>query len=200
MNKYKIIYADPPWNFRVWSDKGKGRSAENHYPVMNLEDIQTLDIQSISENNCTLFLWATMPLLPQALETINAWGFKYKTVAFTWVKTNKKSPGLFTGLGYTTRSNCELCLLATKGKTLQRVSKSVHSVIMSPVGEHSAKPPETRDRIVSLFGDISRIELFARERCEGWDCIGYDIDGKDIRNILGPKLKSQLMIDKEEFF
>lgn len=174
-NRYSIIYADPPWAYQVWSDKGKGRSAENHYPTISKTDIQNLPISRICEKDCVLFLWVTAPCLEQGLELIRAWGFTYKTVAFTWVKQNKKSDSFFTGMGYYTRANAEYCLLATKGKILERKSRTVHSVVCSHIERHSKKPNEVRDRIVQLFGDIPRIELFAREYADGWHCWGNEV-------------------------
>lgn len=174
-NRYSIIYADPPWAYQVWSDKGKGRSAENHYPTMSKADIQNLPIPRICEKDCVLFLWVTAPCLEQGLELIRAWGFTYKTVAFTWVKQNKKSDSFFTGMGYYTRANAEYCLLATKGKILERKSRAVHSVVCTHIERHSKKPNEVRDRIVQLFGDIPRIELFAREYADGWYCWGNEV-------------------------
>ena len=141
---------------------------------MKLEDICKLPIASIAANDCALFLWATYPNLKEAFKVIEAWGFRYCTVAFTWVKRNKKSPGFFVGLGYWTRANAEICLLATKGKP-QRVSKSVRQIIDAPIGRHSQKPEETRDRIVELMGDLPRVELFAREKADGWASWGNEI-------------------------
>lgn len=173
--KYAVIYADPPWSFRVWSHKGKGRSAERHYPTMQKADIQNLPVKDISAENAVLFLWVTAPCLLEGIELITAWGFTYKTVAFTWVKQNKRNDGIFTGMGYYTRSNSEFCLLATKGKVLPRKSHSVSSVVLSHIEEHSKKPCEIRDRIVELLGDLPRIELFARQHVEGWDCWGNEV-------------------------
>ena len=173
--KYSIIYADPPWQFKVWSKNGSGRSAENHYQTMNKYDIQNLPIPRICDKNCALFLWITFPCLYGCLELIEKWGFKYKTVAFTWIKLNKKSDSLFWGLGYYTRANAELCILATKGKPLKRVNKNVHQVIISHIREHSRKPDEARERIADLFGDVARIELFARQKFKGWDCWGNEV-------------------------
>lgn len=174
--KYNIIYADPPWKYKVWSrDTGLGRSAESHYNTMEKEDIQSLPIQNICDKDCVLFLWVTAPCLLEGLELIKAWGFTYKTIAFTWIKQNKKSDSLFWGMGYYTRANAELCLLATRGKPLKRVSKAVHSVIISKIREHSRKPDEVRERIVELFGNLPRIELFARQKIEGWDCWGDEV-------------------------
>ena len=104
----------------------------------------------------------------------DGWGFEYKTVAFTWAKTNKKSPGFFKGLGYWTRANPEMCLLATKGKP-KRLSKSVRQLIISKLQQHSKKPDEIRNRIVELCGDIPRIELFARQKTQGWDVWGNEV-------------------------
>ena len=182
--KYNIIYADPPWAYKVWSKKGKGRSAESHYNTMTKEDIQNLNVQSITEKDAVLFLWVTYPCLEEGLELIKKWGFTYKTCAFSWVKTNKKNSNPFTGMGYYTRATNEICLLATKGKVLPRKSKSVKQVILSPIREHSRKPDEIRNRIVELFGDLPRVELFCRHPADGWDSIGNEVDGSDIRDVL----------------
>ena len=173
--KYGIIYADPPWSFKTYSEKGNGRSAERHYPTMQKADIQSLPIKNISAKDSVLFLWVTAPCLIEGIELISAWGFTYKTVAFTWVKQNKKTDGIFTGMGYYTRSNAEYCLLATKGKVLERKSHSISSVVMSHIERHSKKPDEVRERIVGLFGGLPRIELFAREQADGWDCWGNEL-------------------------
>lgn len=173
-NKYQIIYADPPWSYKTWSGKGKKRSAENHYPCMSKKDIQDLPISKLADADCVLFLWVTFPCLEEGLELIKAWGFKYKTCGFCWIKQNKKSDSLFTGMGYWTRSNAEICLIATKGKP-KRLNKSVHQVISSKIREHSQKPDETRERIVQLIGDLPRIELFARQYADGWDCWGNEV-------------------------
>lgn len=172
-NKYKIIYADPPWNYKDKCKSGN-RGAEFKYPCMTLEDIKALPVQAISDDDCVLFLWVTFPQLQEGLDVIKAWGFTYKTVAFNWVKRNKKSPTWFMGMGNWTRSNSEICLLAVKGKP-KRISASVHSVLDGPIEQHSKKPNETRIRIVKLLGDLPRIELFARQSVEGWDCWGNEI-------------------------
>jgi N6-adenosine-specific RNA methylase IME4 len=172
--KYNIIYADPAWSFKTYSDKGKGRSPDKHYSVMSLQDIKNLPIQDIADDDCILFLWVTFPLLKDGFEVIDAWGFKYKTVAFNWVKKNKKKDSWFWGLGYWTRANAELCLLATKGN-IKRQSASVHQVIDTPIERHSKKPDIVRDKIVELMGDLPRIELFARETADGWDSWGNEV-------------------------
>lgn len=119
-------------------------------------------------------MWATFPQLSEALQVIKAWGFQYKTVAFVWLKQNRKSPGWFYGLGYWTRGNAEICLFATKGHP-KRQSKAVHQFIISPIEGHSKKPDITRDKIISLVGDLPRLELFARETPPGWDVWGNEV-------------------------
>lgn len=173
-NKYQIIYADPPWKFRTYSDKGLGRSPDRHYSTMTLEDIKALPVLALADDNCALFMWTTIPFLRQSFEVMEAWGFQYKTVAFVWIKQNRKSDSLFWGNGYWTRSNSEICMLATRGHP-KRVSASVHQVIISHVEEHSRKPQEARDRIVKLMGDVPRIELFARQKTQGWDAWGNEV-------------------------
>ena len=130
MKKYDIIYADPPWQYRTYSKKGRGRSAESHYPTMGIEDIKALPVGELAAKDCALFMWITFPCLQEALEVLTAWGFSYKTVAFVWVKQNRKSDSLFWGMGYWTRANTELCILATKGHP-KRINSGVHQVIMS---------------------------------------------------------------------
>lgn len=174
--KYNIIYADPPWCFKTYSPKGKEhKSADAHYSCMNINDIYNLPIDKLAAEDCILFLWVTFPLLQEGLETIKRWGFTYKTIAFNWVKKNKKSDSLFWGCGFWTRSNSEICLLATKGKP-KRISAGVHSVVMTHIEEHSKKPAEIRNKIVSLVGDLPRIELFARQKTEDWDVWGNEVE------------------------
>ena len=175
IKKYGIIYADPPWQYKVYSKKGAGRSAESHYPTMSIEDIRALPVGELADRDCALFLWITFPMLLDALSVIKAWGFTYKTVAFAWVKQNKKANTLFWGMGYWTRANVELCILATKGRP-RRKSAGVHQVVLAPVEEHSKKPDIVRDKIVTLMGDLPRIELFARQTPPGWDVWGNEVD------------------------
>lgn len=172
MKRYSIIYADPPWKY--WGGLLKG-SGSQHYPVMEHEDICALPVADIAADNCLLFLWTTFPKLYEALDVITAWGFEYKTVAFVWVKQTKTGGDWFTGCGFWTRSNAEICLLATKGKPV-RFSRAVHQLIVSPVEEHSKKPDITRDKIVKLAGNLPRIELFARQRVLGWDVWGNEVE------------------------
>jgi N6-adenosine-specific RNA methylase IME4 len=141
---------------------------------MRTEAIRALPVSMISAPDCALFLWATYPMLPDAFAVIDAWGFTFKTVAFTWVKTNRSGRGFHFGLGYWTRANPEICLLATRGRP-RRVSRAVPNLLVSPLREHSRKPDETRERIVALCGDLSRAELFARQRVPGWSAWGNEI-------------------------
>lgn len=172
MKKYTVLYADPPWRYR---NKPNGRSPEGHYPTMKTEDICALPVQALAAEDCALFLWVTMPMIFEAQKVLAAWGFRYKTVAFVWVKQNRKGSGIFWGMGYWTRANAELCLLATKGHP-QRRAKNIHQVIISPVEEHSKKPEEARRRIEALLGDVPRLELFARRPSPGWDVWGNEVE------------------------
>ena len=193
MSKYKIIYIDCPWTYNDKALAGN-RGAECKYPTMNIEAIKSLPINQIADENCVLFCWATWPLIQEALDAIKSWGFKYKTVGFVWVKMNKITPTPFMGMGNWSRSNSEVCLLATKGKP-KRVSAGVSSIvladedwesetIMAPIEGHSKKPDVFRDKIVALCGDVERTEIFAREAKSGWSAIGNGIDGRDIREVL----------------
>lgn len=173
--KYQIIYADPPWNGLGWNNGSGKKCPARHYEVQDESWIKSLPVQSIADDNCALFLWVTFPNLPSGLEVIRSWGFRYATVAFNWVKRNKKSPGWFWGCGNYTRANSELCLLGMKG-SMSPVSKSVHSIIDDPVSRHSEKPVEARLRIEKLFGPLPRIELFARAKSEGWDVWGNEVE------------------------
>lgn len=179
MGKYNIIYSDPPWSYNDKANAGK-RGACHKYNVMSQHDICDLPIGELAAENCCLFLWTTFPKLNEVFDVIKSWGFNYKTCAFVWVKMNKKKSTPFWGMGRWTRACAEICLLATKGKP-KRESASVHSVVMSPIKGHSEKPNEVRERIVKLCGDLPRIELFARQKVPGWDCLGNEIDGKDIK-------------------
>ena len=191
--KYDIIYADPPWKYNDML-VGKGMHGTIPYETMTDREIQSLHISDIAANDCVLFMWATMPKLQEALNTIKAWGFKFKSIAFQWIKLNKsadinsmrkainesnsidevmKQCCLF-GLGRWTRGNSEPCLIAVKGKP-SRISPSVGQLAFEPLTRHSAKPAIIRDKITTLIGDKPRIELFARQYADGWDCWGNEV-------------------------
>ena len=166
-NYYRVIYADPPWTFSTYSRKGNGRSAEAHYDCMSLAEIKALPVADWAADDCVLLLWATDPLLPMAFEVIGSWGFTYKTVGFYWAKLNKSASkpvcedrSFFTGLGFWTRANPEICLLATRGHPHRR-SANVKKLIVSPRREHNRKPDEAYRRIEALcHGPF--LEMFAR--------------------------------------
>ncbi len=181
--KYKAIYADPPWYFRNFSAKGTGRAPISHYDVLTLEELKALPVADYADKNCALFLWVTDPMLPEGIELMRAWGFKFKTIAFHWVKLNKNAASkkveddpFFTGLGYWTRANPELCLLGTRGSP-RRISKDVRRLLVSERREHSRKPDEIYDRIERLV-DGPYLELFARKRRKGWDASGKELKKK----------------------
>ena len=173
MKRYSIIYADPPWKYNSRANhKTRFRGgAEGHYKLMSMPDISALPLATIAAENCALFLWCTFPYLNEQIKLFEKWEFKYRTVGFTWIKTNPKNGKPFFGVGYYAKSNAEVCLLGIKGK-MKPVSNKVSSVVIAPRREHSRKPDEVRERIVELFGDIPRIELFARQRVDGWDAQG----------------------------
>jgi N6-adenosine-specific RNA methylase IME4 len=176
--KYSVIYADPPWSYEVWSGAGKDRAAENHYPTMDLDAIKALPVERLAAEDCALFLWAVMPQLPEAIEVLRAWGFEYKTCAFVWVKTTQDGERPATGMGYWTRSNAEICLLATKGAPM-RMAADVHQVVQTPRMEHSRKPDEVAERIERLVPG-PYIELFSRRAREGWDAWGNQAESADV--------------------
>ena len=187
MSNYQIIYADPPWSYNArHSKKTKfGGGAMGHYPTMSIDEIKSLPIEDLASNNCVLFIWVTFPKLQAGLDVIAAWGFTYKTLGFSWHKQNRDG-SLFFGVGSYAKSNCEVCLMATRGKVGIKAdplhpdkivvnSNYVSSAINAERERHSKKPIEIRDRIVKLFGDLPRIELFARERAAGWDAWGNEV-------------------------
>jgi ParB/RepB/Spo0J family partition protein len=169
--KYNIIYADPPWQY--WEGGEKNQS--KHYPTMTIEEIKNLPVQDLSADNCILFLWATSPMLPEAIEVMKAWGFSYSTVGFVWVKSLKDGTGFAFGLGQWTRTNAEYCLIGTKGH-IERKDASIPQIVYAPREEHSKKPDIVRNLIVKLVGDLPRIELFARQKTEGWAVWGNEIN------------------------
>lgn len=184
--KYKVIYADPPWQFEAWSHRGEGKGASQHYDCMSLADICALPVAEIAEDDAALFIWVVQPQLPEAMKLIEAWGFKFKTVAFAWIKMPKSWEGdgqlsmmprikPRMGLGYHTRSGMEQCWLAIRGKGYKRQKQGVEQVLFSPLREHSRKPDEIAARIEALVGNVPRIELFARQNRPGWDAWGNEV-------------------------
>jgi N6-adenosine-specific RNA methylase IME4 len=189
---YGAIVADPPWHFSSrtalqssnWHSR---RDAEKHYATMRLPELLALPVRNLAaKSGCHLFLWTTSPMLRTAFEVIEAWGFRYSSVAFTWVKlrralrteqlrfTATADSDLHVGLGLTTRKNSEFCLLARRGSP-KRVAKDVREIILSPVREHSRKPDEAYRR-VERYCAGPYLELFAREQRSGWTAWGNEID------------------------
>lgn len=178
---YSVIYADPPWAWgkKPLQNRGRARTVEKEYPTMQPEEIAELPVASIAAKDAALLLWTTGPKLQIGLDVLAAWGFKYVTVGFVWIKQNPGDRGLKFGMGFYTRSNAEYCLLGTHGSP-KRVDAGVDQVLVAPVGRHSAKPHEFRRRIERLFGDVPRLEMFSRQRTDGWDSWGNQVpDGAD---------------------
>ncbi len=185
--KYKIILADPPWQFTGLGSKGIRSGAmrkdkpelhrnipiEEKYPTMSVEELKELPIERICANDCVLFMWTTDSHLPFAIEIMEAWGFRYATIAFVWLKktTTGKQVCYY---GYWTMKGMELCLLGRKGKPKPEVH-NIRQITPAKRREHSRKPDVVRKKIVALMGNIPRIELFAREKVNGWDCCGNEI-------------------------
>ena len=174
--RYKVIYADPPWYFKSFSKKGEARSATRHYNCMSVDDICNIDVNRIADDNSVLLMWVTDPYLLDAFKVMESWNFTYKTVGFTWVKTNK-SKGYFTGMGYWTRSNPEMCLLGTRGKP-KRLDMSIKQLVVSQRREHSRKPDEVYDRIEKML-EGPYLEMFARKTRQGWDNFGNEVNKFD---------------------
>lgn len=187
--KYQIIYADPPWQYskgvyQSWrpSNNGEDRVLSSFYPTMDANQLKELRIQDITDENCALFMWFTYSHYPLALDLCKTWGFKYKTIAFVWLKRSNKG-NVLSRIGSWTMGNTEACLIATKGNMLQYKKKNNVRQLIDPNtdlclkgNKHSRKPTETRERILDLFGDLPRIELFARQKTEGWDVWGNEVE------------------------
>lgn len=178
--RYRAIYADPPWNFRTFSAKGRGRSASVHYDCLDLTSLGQLRVGDLAAKDCALFMWVTDPMLKAGIGLMETWGFEYKTVAFCWAKLNKNSVGcpidpsrFFMGTGYWTRANPELCLLGTRGSP-NRLARNIRRLVISERREHSRKPDEVREAITRLVPG-PYVELFARQRVAGWDCWGDEV-------------------------
>lgn len=207
--RYSIIYLDPPWKYNSRANhKTRFRGgAEGHYPLMSMDRIAALPIQKLAARDCAVLMWCTFPYLNDQIKLFDHWGFRYRTQFLTWIKLNPKGydlpaddpsyqPGkqyvlytdglfhsVFFGVGYYAKSNPEVCLLGMRGQ-VPTISDAVSSVILAPRGEHSRKPTEAYSRIEQVFGDVPRVELFARHAAPGWDALGNGIDGRDIQQVL----------------
>lgn len=169
---FDLIMADPPWSFDNFSAKGERKNAKAHYSCMRLADIKAMPVEILAANDCVLWLWATNPMLPQAIETLAAWGFQFKTAGH-WGKMTKNGKIAF-GTGYILRGAGEPFLIGTRGSP--RTSRSVRSLILAPIREHSRKPDEAFEAAERLMPDARRIELFARQARPGWAAWGDQID------------------------
>jgi N6-adenosine-specific RNA methylase IME4 len=179
--RYGAILADPPWSFKCWSGKGTDRAADNHYQTQSMDWLKSLPIGDLAAEDSVLFCWVCWPTLPEALDLIAHWGFEYKTCAFAWMKADVSTLDMFSdpvdasmGLGYWTRANSEVALLATRGKP-KRLDAGVRQGIIAPRREHSRKPDGIHERIERLV-EGPYCELFARQRRSGWDCFGNQTD------------------------
>lgn len=168
-NKYGVIYADPEWSFETYSENGKDRSADNHYPTSSTEDIMARGVKDIAADDCVLFLWATSPMIKDALRVMDAWGFTYKSQAI-WNKDK-------IGTGYWFRNKHEILLVGTRGEIpAPAMGDQFPSVIDAPVGAHSAKPVKFYEIIETYFPTLKKIELNARNRRSGWDSWGNEVE------------------------
>ena len=171
---FDLIYCDPPLHFNGWSVKGEGRSPQRKYRCMPLPELIALPITAIAAPNSILAVWVYGPRLPDTLSLIEHWGFVYRSSGFVWVKIAKDGKPRM-GCGFGTRKESECLWLASRGKGLQRRDKAVREVILAPRREHSAKPPEAAARLERLYGDVRRVELFARQHRDGWTCWGNQL-------------------------
>jgi N6-adenosine-specific RNA methylase IME4 len=181
-NRFPAILADPPWHFRSWTNgrwKGDGKiftpAKAPEYHTMSVDQICGLPVQELAAPDCALFVWGIWCMLPEVLRVINAWGFEYKTNAFTWIKTQRLDPAkVKPGLGYWVRQSSEFCFLATRGRP-KRKGRYVIQGIIEPAREHSRKPDCAYDRIEQLI-DGPYLELFARTERPGWTAWGNEVD------------------------
>jgi N6-adenosine-specific RNA methylase IME4 len=169
--QYGMIMADPPWLFKNWSEAGEGKSASAKYQCTGLDWIKSIRVGDMAGPDCVLWLWATNPMLRDAFDVMDAWGFKFKTSGH-WSKKTTHGKQAF-GTGYILRCSGEPFLIGTIGKP--KTSRSVRSVIEGPVREHSRKPDEAFSAAETLCGDVPRLELFAREERTGWDVMGNEV-------------------------
>lgn len=176
--KFSIVIADPPWEYKDKAAAGE-RGAEFKYPTMKLRDIKNLDVNSIVEKDAVLLLWGTWPLLDEAKAVMRAWGFRFKTNGFVWVKRNKLQTDTdFMGGGHYTRSNSEFVLIGVRGKRIPRLNNNVKQVIYEALRDHSQKPEAFYQSVNKLY-DLKKyktVELFARKRRPHILVLGNDVD------------------------
>jgi N6-adenosine-specific RNA methylase IME4 len=175
--KYDLIYADPAWNFQSNSISNPGRNVRKEYETMHIDKIAKLPVKRIAKNDCMLAMWITTPLLNKIDQILKPWGFKYCGVLFTWIKLNKKSQGIFLGMGYVTRKNTEICIYGKRGKGIGSTNRrDISELIISKRREHSRKPEEAYRKLELLYPTAEKVELFARNHRNGWDSWGNEIE------------------------
>lgn len=177
--KYQVILADPPWHY--YGDPNKDQAAGKHYSLMSQDALAQIPVKSIAEKKAALFMWATGPRLPQAIELMDRWGFHFRGVAYIWVKTTN-SGKIISGQGVRptfVKPTTEFVLVGSTckvGRPMSLLTEKQGQVVLAPRpnNKHSAKPTVFRDNITLLLGDVPRIELFAREAPVGWDVWGLE--------------------------
>lgn len=185
--KYQVFLIDPPWAYQSLAHhKSKFRGgACGHYSLMTINELKHLNLQAIADENSVMFLWGTAPMLPEQIKLMEHWGWKYKTVAFVWLKLNKNKNSFFMGPGHYTRANGEFLLFGTRGKCLLPKDKSILQPVITRYETHSHKPKEIHARIDAMYPVPNKIELFATQITSGWDCFGMSIDGQDVFSYIG---------------
>lgn len=191
MKRYELIYPDLPWYY-TGGNRHRKLKIDPKYPTMKFNEMAALPIRDIAADDCALAMWATGPKMEEAIQLINIWKFQFITVLFIWIKTNRLENTLNYKPAYWTMPNAEYLLLAKIGHP-QRVREDIKQIVFAPIAGHSAKPPIFRQKLVNLFGDVSRIELFARTETPGWDAVGNEIDGLDIRDALNEIIHGKII-------
>lgn len=167
--RYGAILADPPWRYRLYSSAGEGKAPQAHYRCTSTDELARLPVSHLAARDCALVMWATAPMLPDALRLMAAWGFQFKTSG-AWAKRSKTGQAWTFGTGYVLRSAAEFYLVGTIGRP-RVCSRSVRNLIVAPVREHSRKPDAMHDQVEQLFAG-PYAELFARRARPGWDVWG----------------------------
>lgn len=190
--RYRVIYCDPPWTFKNFTDEHNPRSPQAHYPTLSLEELKALPVRKVAARDCHLFLWTTWPHLPQALELMAAWGFKYSSEAFTWAKLRRNAdpagPWMLGDFpmktGHTTRKSTEPCLQGRRGSA-RRLATDVRELVIAPVREHSRKPDCVREEI-QRYSEGPYLEMFSRSSAPGWDAWGNETGKFDVHQLQSP--------------
>lgn len=169
---YGVILADPPWQFRTWSKRSNGRPAP--YETMDMDEIAALPVSSLAATDCLLCLWTTAPFLAESIRVLDAWGFRY-TTAGVWAKTDSGG-GLAVGTGYYWRSSAEMWLVGTRGQPGRVRGMAIPNAIIARRQEHSRKPGRLHADLERMYPTARKCELFSRQRRDGWDCFGHEVD------------------------